>query len=224
MSIATDAIKDNKKILLLSLGLLVVSIFGLILTKEGMIMSDDNITNLDSNTTESKTYSKPEEVMKEGVDYKAVLKTSFGDIELDLFEAETPETVNSFLFLAQEGFFDGVTFHRVIEGFVIQGGDPDGTGAGGPGYQIPDEITERKYAPYTLGMANAGPNTNGSQFFITSGSLSQGYINSLTGSYTIFGEVSKGFAIVDSIERVETNASDKPVNPVIIESVQILES
>lgn len=226
MSIASDAVKDNKKVLLLSLGLLVVSVFGLILTKEGMIMPQNSISINDTDTSvnEPKTYTKPEQVMQEGIDYKAVLKTSFGDIEIDLFETEAPQTVNSFLFLTSERFFENLMFHRVVQGFVIQGGDPEGSGMGGPGYQIPDEITDRKYAPYTLGMANSGPNTNGSQFFITSGDIVEGNLRALDGGYTIFGKVTKGFAVVDSIERVEVDANDMPINPVVIESIQIIES
>jgi cyclophilin family peptidyl-prolyl cis-trans isomerase len=219
MSIASDAIKDNKKILLLAFGLLAVSVIGLILTKEGMVMPGDNFVQ----TPKTTTYSQPEQVLEEGVDYGAVIKTSMGDIEIDLFENETPKTVNSFLFLSKERFFDDLIFHRVIEKFVIQGGDPKGDGTGGPGYQIEDEITERTYEGYTLGMANSGPNTNGSQFFITSGNIPQQSIQALDGNYTIFGKVTKGFAVVDSIERVQTNANDKPVNPVVIESIQIIE-
>jgi len=180
MSVAGDAIKDNKKILLLALGLLVVSIFGLILTNKGVTMPEENLVQ---NNTTPKTYNQPEQVLEEGVDYGAVIKTSMGDIEIDLFENETPITVNSFLFLTKEKFYDGLTFHRVVKDFVIQGGDPDGVGTGGPGYQIPDEITDREYKAYTL-----------------------------------------SFAIVDSIERVETDATDKPLNPVVIESIQIIEN
>ncbi len=221
MSVAGDAIKDNKKILLLALGLLVVSIFGLILTNKGVTMPEENLVQ---NNTTPKTYNQPEQVLEEGVDYGAVIKTSMGDIEIDLFENETPITVNSFLFLTKEKFYDGLTFHRVVKDFVIQGGDPDGVGTGGPGYQIPDEITDREYKAYTLSMANAGPNTNGSQFFITTGGIGQQSLEALNGNYTIFGEVTKGFAIVDSIERVETDATDKPLNPVVIESIQIIEN
>ena len=219
MSIASDAIKDNKKILLLAFGLLAVSVVGLILTKEGMVMPEDNFVQ----TPKTDTYSQPEQVLEQGVNYGAVIKTSAGDIEIDLFQDETPLTVNSFLFLSKERFFDNLIFHRVIQDFVIQGGDPRGDGTGGPGYQIPDEITSRKYAAYTLGMANSGPNTNGSQFFITTGNIQEQSLQALDGNYTIFGKVTKGFAVVDSIERVQTDANDKPVNPVVIESIQIIE-
>ncbi len=220
MSIAGDAVKDNKKILLLSLTLLVVAILGLILTDKGITMPEESLVQ----NYAPKSYSQPEQVLQEGVDYGAVIKTSMGDIEIDLFENETPITVNSFLFLTKEKFYDGLTFHRIVKDFVIQGGDPDGVGTGGPGYQIPDEITDRKYKAYTLGMANAGPNTNGSQFFITTGGISPQSIEALNGGYTIFGEVTRGFAVVDSIERVETDATDKPLNPVVIESIQIIEN
>jgi cyclophilin family peptidyl-prolyl cis-trans isomerase len=161
--------------------------------------------------------------MEEGVDYGAVIKTSVGDIEVDLFEDETPITVNSFLFLSKERFYDDLIFHRVIKDFVIQGGDPKGDGTGGPGYQIVDEITERTYEPYTLGMANSGPNTNGSQFFITTGDIPDQSLEALDGNYTIFGKVTSGFAVVDAIERVKTDVNDKPVNSVVIESIQIVE-
>jgi len=224
MSTVSDNIKDNKKILLLAFGLLVVSLIGVILMKQGTIIPTDTglpqITEKEENT---KTYDEPKQVLQEGIDYKVILKTSVGDIEIDLFEDETPITVNSFLFLVQERFFDGLIFHRVIQNFVIQGGDPRGDGTGGPGYQIPDEITDRKYQPYTLGMANAGPNTNGSQFFITSGNISENDMQALNGNYTIFGKVLSGFAVVDSIERVETDVNDKPLNPVTIESIQIVD-
>lgn len=220
MSVAGDALKDNKKILLLAFGLLAVSVIGLILTDKGVTMPEENLVQ---NNNTPKTYSQPEQVLQEGVNYGAVIKTSMGDIEIDLFETEAPITVNSFLFLTKEKFYDGLTFHRIVKDFVIQGGDPNGTGTGGPGYQIPDEITDRQYKAYTLGMANAGPNTNGSQFFITTGGISPQSIEALNGGYTIFGEVTRGFAVVDSIERVETDATDKPVNSVVIESIQIVE-
>jgi cyclophilin family peptidyl-prolyl cis-trans isomerase len=219
MSIAGDAIKDNKKILLLAFGLLAVAVIGLILTREEMIMPEDSLVQ----TPKTNTYSQPEEVMEEGVDYGAVIKTSVGDIEIDLFEDETPITVNSFLFLSKERFYDDLIFHRVIKDFVIQGGDPKGDGTGGPGYQIVDEITERTYEPYTLGMANSGPNTNGSQFFITTGDIPDQSLEALDGKYTIFGKVTSGFAVVDAIERVKTDVNDKPVNSVVIESIQIVE-
>lgn len=213
-----DGLKENRKILLLSVGLLLASIIGLSFLKS--TPSDTNkLTN-----TDTMQFTKPNSVLEKGVDYKAVIRTSVGDITIDLFETETPDTVNSFLFLVGQRYYEGVTFHRVIKNFVIQTGDPTGTGSGGPGYTIGDEITSRKYKSYTLGMANAGPDTNGSQFFITSSGIPQMNMSSLDGNYTIFGEVVEGFAVVDSIERVTTDSSDKPVNDVTVESIQILEN
>lgn len=116
----------------------------------------------------SKQYDEPGQVVKEGVDYHAMIETSCGDVEIDLLEEAAPETVNSFVFLAQEGFFDGLTWHRVVRDFVVQGGDPEGTGQGGPGYELVDELPRRpdEYVFGTVAMANSGPNTSGSQFFI----------------------------------------------------------
>ena len=186
---------------------------------KGSTINTNNLIN-----TDTMQFTKPESVLEKGIDYKVVLKTSVGDITIDLFENETPDTVNSFLFLIGQRYYEGVTFHRVIKNFVIQTGDPTGTGSGGPGYTIDDEITSRKYKPYTLGMANAGPDTNGSQFFITSGNIPQSAMSNLDGNYTIFGEVVEGFAVVDSIERVTTDSNDKPANNVTVESIQILEN
>ena len=225
MSSIGDGIKDNKKILLLAFGLLAVSLIGVFLMGRGSMLP----TNTGLSQTplqkeeESKTYKGPEQILESGVDYKAIIRTNVGEIEVDLFENETPTTVNSFLYLTKERFFDNLLFHRVIQNFVIQAGDPNGNGTGGPGYKIPDEITDRKYQPYTLGMANAGANTNGSQFFITSGNISESDMQALNGKYTIFGKVLSGFAVVDSIERVETDVNDKPLNPVTIESIQIVD-
>lgn len=213
-----EGLKDNRKILLLSVGLLVATIIGLSFLKS---TSPNTNKLINTNTMQ---FTKPENILEKGVDYKAVIKTSVGDITVDLFETETPNTVNSFLFLIGQRYYEGVTFHRVIRNFVIQTGDPTGTGSGGPGYTVDDEITSRKYKPYTLGMANAGPDTNGSQFFITSSGIPQVNISSLNGKYTIFGEVVEGFAVVDSIERVTTDSNDKPVNNVTVESIQILEN
>src|SRR5437588_5726523 len=124
--------------------------------------------------------------------YTAVLQTSKGAIVADLFAGEAPKTVNNFAFLAREGFYDGVTFHRVIEGFVIQGGDPEGTGRGGPGYSFQDELDNSlRYREGTLAMANAGPHTNGSQFFVVCGPQGE----RLPRNYTIFGGVREGMDV-----------------------------
>lgn len=138
-----------------------------------------------------------------GKEYLATIKTNLGDIVVQLFPKDAPITVNNFVFLARQGFYDGVKFHRVVKGFVIQGGDPTGTGAGGPGYKFADEKVTRDYIAGTLAMANAGPNTNGSQFFITLADLS----GSLPKNYTIFGLVIGGFDIVQKIGEVPVRAS-----------------
>jgi cyclophilin family peptidyl-prolyl cis-trans isomerase len=128
--------------------------------------------------------------------YAATIKTNKGDIHLQLNPSEAPLTVNNFITLARDGFYDNVTFHRVVPGFVIQGGDPTGTGSGGPGYKFKDEPVKRKYRAGTLAMANAGPNTNGSQFFICLEDQP-----SLPPNYTIFGDVTSGMDVVRSIRQ-----------------------
>ncbi len=151
--------------------------------------------------------------------YHATLHTNHGDIALDLFPTEAPLAVNSFLFLAGEGYYDGVTFHRVVPGFVIQGGDPTGTGRGGPGYSFRDELgTGRRYLRGTVAMANAGPNTNGSQFFICLGDLK------LPNQYTIFGEVVSGMEAVDAIAALPTDAQDRPRQEAVISRLSIATS
>jgi len=220
MSGVKDVLKDNKKILFLAVGLLLACVLGLYLTKSGGLLSMDS--GLSDLTKAS--YTQAEQVMEANIDYKAVLKTSVGDITIDLLEKETPLTVNSFLFLTNKHFYENMIFHRVIKNFVIQTGDPTGTGTGGPGYYVKNEITERKYGPYVVGMANSGADTNGSQFFITSGNIPAENSEYMDGKYTIFGVVTKGFAVVDSIEKVQTDANDKPVNDVKLVSVQILEN
>ncbi len=153
-------------------------------------------------------------------DYTAVMKTSCGTIELELFAKDTPTTVNNFVFLARQGFYDGLTFHRVIPGFVAQGGDPAGDGTGGPGYQFEDEIVDRlKFdEPGLLAMANSGENTNGSQFFITTGEPTH-----LNGLHTIFGRVAKGMGAVKEIEALG-NEAGTPTATIYIEKVTIEES
>jgi peptidylprolyl isomerase len=136
-------------------------------------------------------------------EYVATIKTNFDEIEVQLFPQDAPLAVNNFVFLARQGFYDGVKFHRVVKGFVIQSGDPTGTGAGGPGYKFADEEVTRDYVAGMLAMANSGPNTNGSQFFITLADLS----GSLPKNYTIFGQVTGGFDVVQKIEDVPVTAS-----------------
>jgi peptidyl-prolyl cis-trans isomerase B (cyclophilin B) len=147
----------------------------------------------------------------------ATLHTNHGAIEVELFDADAPKTVENFLKLARDGFYDGVTFHRVIPDFMIQGGDPTGTGTGGPGYSFEDEFNQHKVERGALAMANAGPNTNGSQFFVVTTEAAPW----LDGKHTVFGRVMDGMNVVDDISEVETDANDKPREPVVIERVEL---
>lgn len=167
---------------------------------------------------------------------KAILKTSKGDITINLFVDKSPKTVANFVGLANgtqkwldpatkqpvegKSIYAGTIFHRVIDGFMIQGGDPLGTGTGGPGYRFEDEFSDLKFdRPYLLAMANSGPNTNGSQFFITVAPTEW-----LTNKHTIFGEVTEGKEVVDAIATTQVGAQDRPVTPITINSIEILEN
>jgi len=147
----------------------------------------------------------------------ATLRTNHGDIEITFFDEDAPKTVGNFVKLANEGFYDGVIFHRVIKDFMIQGGDPTGTGTGGPGYTFEDEFNDNKVVRGALAMANAGPNTNGSQFFIVTTDEAPW----LDGKHTVFGEVTSGMDVVDKIEGLDTDARDKPRDEARIESVEV---
>ena len=148
---------------------------------------------------------------------QAILKTSMGTVAVELFDADAPKTVGNFKKLAGDGFYDGVIFHRVIPDFMVQGGDPTGTGRGGPGYTFEDEFNDHKVERGALAMANAGPNTNGSQFFIVTADSCPW----LDGKHTVFGRVTEGMEVVDSISAVERDAHDKPQDDVAIESVAL---
>jgi len=145
----------------------------------------------------------------------ATMHTNHGDIEL--FDEAAPKTVSNFTRLAQQGFYDGVIFHRIIRDFMIQGGDPTGTGTGGPGYTFEDEFNDHKVVRGALAMANAGPNTNGSQFFI----VTTGEAPWLDGKHTVFGQVASGMEVVDKIEGLPTDARDKPTDEARIESIDV---
>lgn len=163
--------------------------------------------------------SAPDLTIDPARSYTATLDTTEGEIVIDLDAGRSPLTVNNFVFLARDGFYDGVVFHRVIENFMIQGGDPTGTGRGGPGYKFRDETDGTGvYSRGTVAMANAGPNTNGSQFFIMHKD------NGLPHSYTIFGKVATGLDAVDTIATAETDQSDRPRSDVVINKVTIAES
>jgi peptidyl-prolyl cis-trans isomerase B (cyclophilin B) len=148
---------------------------------------------------------------------KLKMNTTAGTIELELFDDDAPKTVENFRKLSADGFYDGVIFHRVIPDFMIQGGDPDGTGRGGPGYTFDDEINDHKIVRGALAMANAGPNTNGSQFFI----VTVEQASWLDGKHTVFGEVTAGMDAVDAIEQTPTGAGDTPLDPPSIESIEL---
>ncbi len=148
---------------------------------------------------------------------QATMHTTHGPIVLELFDEDAPKTVENFRKLATDGFYDGVIFHRVIPDFMIQGGDPDGTGRGGPGYTFEDEINDHKIVRGTLAMANAGPNTNGSQFFLVTAQATP----HLDGKHTAFGRVVEGMDAVDAIEGVKTGGGDRPVDPPKIERIEL---
>lgn len=194
--------------------------------------SDTLIESVELNTNEqegevlsnNKVYdSMPEMNIDISKKYTAVIKTSMGDMSVEFFTEDAPMTVNNFINLSRDGYYDNVIFHRVISGFMIQGGDPSGTGHGEmgkyPGYKFEDELNnQRSYEKGILAMANAGPDTNGSQFFIMHVDYPLPY------QYTIFGLVTDGLDIIDKIASVETGDGDKPVNDVLIENVEIKEN
>ena len=150
---------------------------------------------------------------------KAILQTNKGKITVELFEKEMPVTAGNFRKLVEKGFYNGVIFHRIIPDFMIQGGDPTGTGMGGPGYSIKDEFTKNNRNDRgTLSMANAGPNTGGSQFFINL--VNNNYLDT---KHPVFGKVVSGIEVVDAIAKVKTNSQDRPLEDVVIEKAEILE-
>jgi peptidylprolyl isomerase len=153
--------------------------------------------------------------------YQATISTSMGDMVAFLHPNKAPHTVNNFVNLARYHYYDGLIFHRVISGFMIQGGCPEGSGRGGPGYRFPDELPERgQYEIGSLAMANSGPNTNGSQFFIVSGPSGVG----LPPSYSLFGKLISGQDVLESIQQVQTGSQDRPATDVVINSITVDES
>jgi cyclophilin family peptidyl-prolyl cis-trans isomerase len=165
--------------------------------------------------------AQPDLVIDAAKQYGATIRTSHGDVTVELFADRSPTTVNNFVFLAREGFYDGVIFHRVINGFMIQGGDPTGTGSGGPGYRFRDELDAARefgYGPGILAMANAGPNTNGSQFFLMHRD------NPLPPAYAVFGRTVEGLDVIDAIASTPTGPGDRPLTDVVIQGIDITES
>jgi cyclophilin family peptidyl-prolyl cis-trans isomerase len=174
---------------------------------------------LDGSAPRTQQFSSPPDM---GIDpskrYTATIDTSLGELVVALDAAGAPKTVNNFVFLALNHYYDGVIFHRIINGFMCQGGDPTGTGRGGPGYKFEDELPKPgRYELGSVAMANAGPNTNGSQFFIVSGPSGVG----LPPLYSLFGKVVKGLDVVDAMQRVTTGPQDRPNDDVVINSVTI---
>ena len=195
-------------------------------TADGPAAADDTADTDDAadaadegTTTGADRYeAAPEMVIDVGADYRIRVETSLGVIEADLFAREAPVTVNSFVFLARDGYFDGLVFHRVIPGFVAQGGDPRGDGTGGPGYRIEDEleVAERDgYGLGTLAMANSGPDTNGSQFFFTVDDVD------LPPLYSVFGQVSSGLEVLEAIAEQPTGPGDRPVDDIRIVTIEV---
>lgn len=272
-----DQFKEHKKILIPGGGLILLTLILGIMSTKGFTpftidtgITGNGVNTVLNNNEDKKMYNKaPDMKLKSGADYQATIKTDFGNIIVDLFERETPITVNNFVFLANEKFYDNLTFHRVVKDFVIQGGDPKGNGSGGPGYKFQDEInasalglddikvkeatylrsfypslvsqyaessiadfytkalgykysedsgSSTPFSPYVLAMANSGPATNGSQFFITTKTFSGDFLN---GKHTVFGKVVSGFDVVDSIENINVKGNDEPTTPVVIKSIQI---
>lgn len=183
--------------------------------------SDSTSTAAADRAAAAKSWSSsPPMTIDEKATYTADMVTSEGDIQIRLDPTQAPTTVNNFVFLAKEGFYDGLTFHRVIPGFVIQGGDPDGNGTGGPGYAFADELPEAGgYKLGSVAMANSGPNSNGSQFFIITGP--QGV--QLPPSYSLFGQVTKGQDVAEKISTMAAPGTETPEPPVTIEKVTITE-
>jgi peptidylprolyl isomerase len=223
-----------KKYLLLIIGLLPVLLVVYALAKKPAAEITSPLPSSSTQETTPQSMSSPSsldnksvlELPKMEIDknkkYTAVLTTSQGEIKISLNAKQTPVTVNNFVYLARKSFYNNTVFHRIIKGFMIQGGDPNGDGTGGPGYKFKDEAFEGEYTRGTIAMANAGPNTNGSQFFI----MHQDY--GLPKNYVIFGKVVEGLDVVDKIAEspVKQSASgenSQPANPTIVKSVEIIE-
>jgi cyclophilin family peptidyl-prolyl cis-trans isomerase len=191
--------------------------------EEAEVQIDTTTTTIGEDMSEKIYANQPEMKINTDSSYTAVIKTNLGDMTVEFFTDDAPITVNNFISLSKDGYYDNVIFHRVISGFMIQGGDPSGTGHGDygkyPGYKFDDELNnQRPYEKGILAMANAGPNTNGSQFFIMHVDYPLPY------SYTIFGQVVDGFDVIDEIASVETDSADKPTTDVVISTVEITES
>ncbi len=215
-----------KNISNIALGIIALVLIGWVVIKPSIKTQtpkvDDQLTKIEESSPMpsaksvkgAKSYAKAEQVTKKGKSYTALIHTTEGDITVSLSK-DTPITTNNFVFLAKEKFYDGVIFHRVIPGFMIQGGDPTGTGMGDAGYKFNDEKFTGEYKRGTIAMANSGPNTNGSQFFIMHADYP------LPPNYTIFGTALSGLETVDKIASGKTGPNDRPAKPVSITSIEI---
>ncbi len=214
---------NHKKYLPVIIALLIPLIIGiLLLVKPGSTTDNSSYMPLSPTNTPTPT-TGPQKVTKDGMKYSVLIKTDSGNITIDLNPSETPNAVNNFVYLSQKGIYDNTIFHRVINGFMIQGGDPKGDGTGGPGYEFADEPFTGEYTRGTVAMANRGPNTNGSQFFIMHKD------NPLPKNYVIVGKVVKGIEVVDKIATspVKSNMfgeNSTPVTPVKILNAQVFET
>ena len=227
--------KENILLIILIVFLTVLGVASVQKINQKSAINNDSISNnenikynnqeeksMPASLSANKAMNKPAMIIDQNKNYEATLHTSAGDITIALNAAATPVTVNNFVYLAQNNFYNNTIFHRVINGFMIQGGDQRGDGTGNPGYQFDDEAFEGEYTRGTIAMANSGPNTNGSQFFI----MHQDY--ALPHNYVIFGAVTSGMEVVDQIAtaKVTSNFSgelSKPIEPVVVTSVTIKE-
>ena len=206
----------KKTIFILSLSL--ISVFLLTGCGANQVNQNEEIINNNLNNSMSKN------TLLKNLSHLVTIETNMGIVTFATYDADAPKTVNNFITLAQKGFYDGTIFHRVIDGFMIQGGDPDGTGMGGPGYTFADELDPQTdsykngYKKGVLAMANAGPNTNGSQFFIMVADYP------LPNQYNIFGKVVSGQDVADAIAKVTKDSNDRPFKPVIMEKVTVSEN
>lgn len=218
---STAHVKDFFLYLFVIIALIVVGVF--LLSRDSKDTSMNPKSPQDSNSTNTKNYSSaPSLTIDTKKKYTAKVKTSKGLFEIELFANETPQAVNNFVFLAKDGFYNKTVFHRVIKGFMIQGGDPNGNGGGGPGYTFADEKVTRDYTRGIVAMANRGPNTNGSQFFIMHADYS------LPKQYVIFGKVTSGMETVDAIATApivesQSGEASQPKEPASIESINIVQ-
>lgn len=201
-----DSLGESKKFLFLAIIFLIVVVLIVYAMKSGMYNP--------SEVLKKETYTKPTYVLEQEYDYGIEIDTIYGEIVIDLYEDQAPESVNSLLFLIGERYYEGLTFHKVIKNFVIQAGDSKGDGNGDPGYSVERENLV-SFKDYAVGMAN------GSQFFIV---LPNSPKNNLDGQYSVVGKVTKGYAVVDSIQKVEVNDDYRPINDVVINSIQIQEN